>query len=280
METSLWAVVYGLASALTWGVGDFSGGFATKRSNVIGVIVASQIVGVTLLAALALLLGEVIPPWPVLGWGAVAGFAGAVGLVLLYRSLAFSRMGVAAPVSAVLTAAIPVAVAVTREGALTTRLASGFGLAFLAVWLISRGEGETRVGWRELTLPALSGLMFATFLILIDYTSESAVLWPLVSARLASLFLLSSVGALSRRGRRPQRSQLPLIALTGVLEGAGNAFYALAARSGRLDVAAVLGSLYPAVTVLLAWLVLQEELSARQWMGVGTALAAIVLIAS
>jgi drug/metabolite transporter (DMT)-like permease len=280
METSLWAVFYGLASALTWGAGDFSGGFATKRSSVIGVIVASQIVGVGMFVALALAIGETIPPWSILGWAALAGFAGAAGLVLLYRSLARSRMGIAAPLSAVLTAAVPVAVGVMRDGALTTRLAFGFALAFMAVWLISRGDAETRVQWRELATPALSGLMFAMFLIIIDYTSDTAIFWPLVSARLSSLFALSAIGVFLRRGRRPHRSQLPLIALVGVLEGSGNAFYALAARSGRLDVAAVLASLYPAVTVLLAWFLLRERLSGRQWLGVGTALVSIVLIAT
>jgi drug/metabolite transporter (DMT)-like permease len=280
MESSLWAVFYGLASALTWGAGDFSGGFATKRSSVIGVIVASQIVGVVMFTALALAMGEVIPSWAILGWAAVAGFAGAAGLVLLYRSLAHSRMGIAAPLSAVLTAALPVAVGVTRDGALTTRLAFGFALAFVAVWLISRGDAETRATWQELATPALAGLLFAAFLIIIDYTSETAIFWPLASARLSSLFSLSLLALLLRRGSRPHRSQLPLIALVGVLEGSGNAFYALAARSGRLDVAAVLASLYPAVTVLLAWFLLRERLSGRQWLGVGTALLSIVLIAT
>jgi drug/metabolite transporter (DMT)-like permease len=275
--SELATVAFGLASAACWGTGDFSGGLATKRTNVYAVIIASQIVGAVLLAMLALAFREPLPPPDQSLWGTLAGLAGAVGLIGLYRALALGRMGVAAPVSAVITASVPVVVGAFTEGMPDVPQQIGFGLALIGIWLVSRTEGlRVRIG--DLGLPIMAGLSFGFFLVFIGQVSDGAVLWPLVAARTASLTLMIVTAALTRQPRLPEMKALPLIALAGAMDAGGNAFFALAAQAGRLDVASVLASLYPATTVWLAWLILKERIVRPQAFGIGVTLAAIALI--
>jgi drug/metabolite transporter (DMT)-like permease len=270
----------GLASAVSWGAGDFGGGLATRRSNVCGVVAVSQTTGLVLLAGLALLLAEPLPSLPEVLWGAAAGLAGGLGLLAFYQGLAGGRMGVAAPLAAVVSAGLPVLFGTLLEGLPGGPQLAGFGLALSAVWLLSRGPGSVRLHSRTLGLPFLAGVGFAIFLILIDRASERVVLWPLVVARLVSLSLLLPLVLWRGRGSLPARRELPLVTLVGILDSGGNAFYALAAQAGRLDVAAVLGSLYPASTLLLARLILKERLAPWQWLGAVVAVAAVLLIAA
>jgi drug/metabolite transporter (DMT)-like permease len=272
-------VVFGLASAACWGAGDFSGGLATKRTHVYSVVIASQIVGAALLTGLALAFSEKMPTPGHLLWGGAAGLCGGLGLVALYRALASGRMGVAAPVSAVLTAVVPVIFGFFIQGLPTALQLIGFGLALVAVWLISRTE-DAGFNLRDIGLPLAAGFFFGLFLTIINRLSEAAILWPLVAARLGSLTTLLAVTTLTRQPRLPEINLLPLTTLVGVLDAAGNAFFALAGHVGRLDVAAVLSSLYPATTVWLAWLILKERITRLQTVGIAAALAAIVLIAS
>jgi len=272
-------IAFGLASAACWGAGDFCGGLATRRTHVYSVILASQVVGVVMLIGLALAFGEALPTPVHLLWGAAGGLAGTLGLVAFYRALASGRMGIAAPVGGVIGAATPAILGAFLQGWPGTLRLIGFALALVAVWLISRTE-DTAVRARELGLPVLAGLCFGVFFIVIHLASETAVFWPLVAARLTSLSVLTAVATVTRQPRLPERIHLPLIVLVGVMEVGGNAFYALAARAGRLDVAAVISSLYPAGTVWLAWLILKEHITRLQSVGVIAALAAIVLIAA
>lgn len=279
----LLAVAYGLASAAVWGAGDFSGGLATKKGNVYVVVTLSQLVGLACLLALALLLEGALPPARDLLFGALAGLAGVIGVLALYTGLAQGRMGVVAPMTAVLTAAIPVVVGISAEGVPSLWVLAGFALALTAVWLLSGGGKADGIRRDELGLALLAGLGFAFFFVFIDQISIGVVFWPLTAARLASVLLLL-LFILGRRwwgGVRPAslpRSLLPIIALSGILDSGGNYFFALATQSGRLDIAAVLASLYPASTVLLALLVLKETLGPRQWLGVAVALVALILI--
>jgi len=272
------SVVFGLASAACWGAGDFCGGLATRRTRVYGVVIASQIVGVTMLVALALAFGEAVPPIPHLLWGSLGGAAGMVGLIAFYRALAVGRMGVAAPVGGVIGAAVPAILGAVMDGWPGTVKAAGFALALAAVWLIARSE-DTNARADGLGLAIIAGLCFGIFFAAIHRASVVAVFWPLVAARLTSLSLLFVYTGLTRQPRLPERAHLALIVLVGVLEVGGNAFYALAAHAGRLDVAAVISSLYPAGTVWLAWLILKEHITRLQIVGIVVALAAIVLIA-
>jgi len=273
-------LLLGLASAASWGAGDFCGGLTARRSNVYGVVAVSQALGLALLAGLGLLLAEPLPSPADLAWGAAAGLAGGLGLLALYRGLALGRMGVAAPLAAVVSAGLPVLFGAFLEGLPQVTQLAGFVLALGAVWLLSRGEGPTRLRFSHLGLPLLAGLGFGLFLIVIDHASGQAVLWPLVAARVSSLALIAGLALVGGRGALPGRRVLPLVVLVGLFDTGGNAFYALAAQAGRLDVAATLSSLYPATTVLLARLVLKERLASWQWLGAAAALSAVMLIAA
>lgn len=280
LKTEVLAIVYGLSSAVIWGAGDFSGGFATKRNNVYSVIIVSQFIGVTLLIALAFFFAEKIPSLNNLIFGGIAGISGSIGLVALYRGLACGRMGIVAPLSAVVTAALPIIVGLFYEGIPSSLQLLGFGIAIISVWFLSRSSDHAKIQMRELFLPIVAGLGFGLFFILIDRVSENAILWPLVAARIASISLMSILITVRQQGKMPAKNHLPVIALVGIFDAGGNTFFALATRVGRLDISAVLGSLYPAATVLLAWLILKERLMYQQWIGVIAALGAIILIAS
>ena len=146
----------------------------------------------------------------------------------------------------------------------------------LAVWLVSRtDDGAFSAG--DLGLPVAAGLGFGLFIVIIGRASAGGVFWPMVAARVASLGALTLVARLSRQRLLPSRG-LPLVPLAGLLDGAGNAFIVLAAHAGRLDVAGVLCSLYPATTVVLAWAFLRERISRWQFAGLLLGLSAIVVI--
>ncbi len=274
------SVVYGLASAVSWGAGDFSGGVATKRASVYSVIILSQLLGGIMLLVCALVLAEAVPSLDNLLIGGLAGISGTIGIVALYSGLAKGRMGLVAPVAGVVTAILPVVVGMFLQGLPPIQQLVGFGLALTAVWFLARGESREPIRWQELNLPVVAGVGFGLFFILIARATGTAVLWPLVSARCTSAFLLVLFTLLRRRPMMPSNAPLPVIALAGIFDSGGNIFFALAARAGRLDISSVLSSLYPGATVLLAWLILKEKLGPRQWLGVGAALLALVLIAA
>lgn len=284
MESGLSAIFFGLSASISWGAGDFSGGVATKNNSVYKVIIISQIIGGALLLALGALFGEQVTSIQTIIWGIVGGCAGSIGLAALYQGLAVGRMGIVAPLTALLAGILPVIVGIVLEGLPSLQQLIGFVIALVAVWLISSSSEGFAIQLRDLIYPVIAGLGFGFFFVAIDQMSEEAVFLPLVAARIASIFLLIVISLLTQRKKTTisevsLKSQLPIIALAGILDTAGNAFFALATQSGRLDIASVLGSLYPAVTVLLAWILLKEMISRRQWVGVISALIAVVLIA-
>ncbi len=274
------AVTYGISSAIFWGTGDFSAGFASKKSGVLSVILFSQFVGAVLLFTLALIISDPFPPWRHMMYGGLAGLVGILGLIALYAGLARGRMGIVAPLSAVVTALIPIGVAFFKEGLPAASKLFGLVLALFSVWLLSYSKREYgNYRFSELTLPLLAGLGFGLFFVLIDSASQESVLWPLVGTRCMSLPLVLILFLLKSDTRLPPKNQLPLIAMAGVFDVFGNLFFALATHIGRLDISATLSSLYPAATVFLAWVIIKEKLLSQQWAGVGVALLALVLIA-
>lgn len=271
-------VVYGLASAASWGAGDFSGGLASRSSKAGTVLVVSQCAGLSLLLGLALLFGEPFPPGNMLLLGVMVGALGIVGLLCLYSGLAGGRMGLVAPITAVINSILPVTVGIIIEGRPGNLQLLGFLVALGAVWMLSRSGGEASIKPRELGLAVAAGLCLGTTLVLIDRFSYAYVFWPLVASRISSITLLWLFLALVRRPVRLEFRRVPLVLAAGILDALGNLFFALASGIGRLDISALLSSLYPAVTVMLAWLVLKERLAPGQRIGVLVALVALVLI--
>jgi drug/metabolite transporter (DMT)-like permease len=277
MSNALLTVIFGLAASLCWGSGDFSGGLASRRSSPASVIILAYAAGFVLLVALALLRREQPPSWIDLMWGGLAGLVGAIGLLAFYQALASGRMGIAAPVSAVMTAALPVLFNVFLQGPPNWFQAAGFLLALLAIALISQPQGS--LGRPEgLGLALLAGCGFGCFFILISRVNHASVFWPLASARFTSVLLLLIVVRVRGQQMLPKRRLLPLVLTAGTLDALGNAFFVFAAHIGRLDVAAVLSSLYPAATVILAAIVLRERVTRVQGIGVLLALLAVPLI--
>lgn len=271
--------ILSLCAAASWGAADFSGGIASKRSNVFAVVWVAHGTGLLFMTALGWALDD---PWPTrhaLAWGLVAGLSGAVGLLSLYRSLAVGTMGVNAPVAAVITAALPVAYGMATQGLPGMLQLGGFGLALAAIWLIALPDGELGRP-KGLGLAMLAGVGFSGFLLFSRLAGTESVYWPLAASRGASVTLISLL-LLWRRpvDWKPQKSMLPYMLISGVLDSAGNALFVLATHYGRLDVAAVLSSLYPASTVLLAWVILKERVSRIQLAGMLAALVAVVMIA-
>jgi drug/metabolite transporter (DMT)-like permease len=274
------ATIYGLLSALSWGAGDFSGGMATKRSNAFTVVLISQFVGGILLVILALFFGETLPQRRDLLFGAMAGLSGMVGLLALYHGLASRQMGLFAPLSAVIAALFPLPISFLTEGLPSPLTLVGFVVALLSVWLLSMPDGDQKIQLSSLGLPLLAGSGFGFFFIAIAQVSDGAVLFPLVSARVASAVVLLLVLWGSKQTIKFNVRHLPVIALAGIFDVGGNAFFALAAQTGRLDEATLLSSLFPATTVFLAWVILKEQLNRWQWVGVVLAIVALVLIAA
>jgi uncharacterized membrane protein len=213
-----------------------------------------------------------------LGYGGAAGLAGALGLIALYRGLANGQMGIVAPLSAIITAILPISVAMMTEGLPSGCQLSGFALGMIAIGMLSYEHNGAGLRWRDLGLPLIAGTGFGLFFILIDAATETALFWPLVAARCLSIGLIFFALLARRSAVLMPWKAWPWICLAGVLDTAGNAFFVLATQLGRLDISAVLASLYPAATVLLAWVILKERLLRQQWAGVATALFALGLI--
>jgi drug/metabolite transporter (DMT)-like permease len=279
MTTELLAIAASLAAAVAGGSGDFGGGLASRRLDSLRVVVLAQIIGTAGLVAFALFSGDPLPPSPAAALAAVAGLGGGLGLLMLYQALAIGPMGVVAPLTAAVSGMLPVVVGILLEGWPGAWQMGGFLLALGAVWIIAGPSSRNAIQLRALALALASGVGFAVFLTVMARLAPYGVYWPLVIARAASIMLLVSI-LLARRGPRAS-GPLPwgLIAVAGLGDTAGNVLFVIATTLGRLDAAAVISSLYPAATVLLARAFLDERLTPRQLVGVVLALLAIVLIA-
>lgn len=272
------AIFFGLGAAALWGAGDFAGGLASKRAPLLGVVVPSQLIGLALVVAFALISGEPMPSTTVLTWGALAGIAGGVGVASLYRALAVGRMGIVAPVSGVGAAGIPVLVGVAVGERPQVLQIVGVGCALAAVALVSRPErGKPDQG---LALAGVAALGFGLFFVLLDRAGADATFWPLVAARLGSVSCLGFGGLALGRSLIPPRAALGLVVVSGLLDMAANGLYVLGTQYGLLSLVAVLASLYPVGTVMLARLVIAERLVAIQQAGVLLAVAGAALIAA
>jgi len=274
-------ILFGLSSALAWGAADFCGGLASRRGKAFQAVLFGEGVGLVILLGLALLSGEKSMSRQAWLMCTIAGAMGVLGLLLFYHSMTKVQMSVAAPVSALAAAVLPVIAGSFLDGFPGWLTFIGFGLALAAIWFISQADGgpkSLRLRLRDLGLPLLSGVSFGIYLILFNRSSQSNIFWPLVVARVAGTLTMLVYALASRQSMLPPRNAWGLIAGYGLLDVTGNALYILAGQAGRMDVAAVLVSLYPASTVVLAGLILHERLNRSQVLGILAALVAIVLI--
>jgi drug/metabolite transporter (DMT)-like permease len=275
------AVVLALSSAVVYGASDFLGGLASRRTSVFGVVAMSQAVGLVALVALLPWLGGPVGVADV-AWGAAAGLAGAVGLVVFFRALSRGVMSVIAPVTAVTAAAVPVLVGLLAGDRIGRWTMAGIALALAAVVLVSAEGGLSALrAARPASMPSalVAGAAFGFFFVLLDRTSDDSGLTPLVTARLASLTLVVVLALIGRKALRVSRPALPLAAVSGAGDMAANALFLLATQAdGQLAITGVLASLYPVSTVVLAQVLLRERLAGAQMAGLGTAVAAVVLI--
>ena len=218
------------------------------------------------------------------GWtnSLLAGVLGSFGLIILYYSLSIGQMSIAAPVSALFAALLPVIVGSITEGLPSAIQLIGFVLALAAVWLISQGDGKFHISrLSDLRFPILAGVGFGCYFIFIHNAAAdpNSFLWPMIISRLAGTLLLFFIVFARREPLVVPRDAWGLVLLNAALDLTGNFFYILASKTGRLDVAAVLSSLYPGSTVILAWLFLKERLSRTQVIGILLAFVAILLFA-
>lgn len=281
--------VLALLSAALWGVGDFVGGLASRRSTALQTVVVTTPAGLLLVLPFAFLVpgdaaGSAVP-------GLLAGTCGSIGILLLYRALSIGPMGVVSPVSAVLGAGIPVIAGLLRGERPGTWAYVGMGLAVVAIITVglepsSPTDDSThqRVTTRALVLAIGAGVGIGLFFTIIAFAPTDGGLWPVVFARTMAtvvLGVLAVVVAVTRRTPLlPPDVRVRWLAVAGGgFDAWANAAYVVAVQTGLLSVVAVLGSLYPAATVLLARYVLAERLRPAQKAGMVTALLAAVLLA-
>ena len=273
-------ILFALTTAFVWGGGDFSGGLATRRHSQFQVLALSALSGIVLLVTSVVLWGESLPTPRGVLLAAIAGVSGATGVAALYRALSFGEAASVAPTAAVVSAVLPVLFSMFTEGLPGAMRLAGFLLAFLGIWLVSKSSTTGDQALQQgVLLACLAGVGFGGFFILIAQAEPGKVFTLLVVARLVSL----GIALLMLRVRRlplPSPGSNPIALLAGVLDAGGNVFYLLARQFTRLDVAVVLSSLCPAVTVLLAHYISKQYVSRAQWMGVGLCLVAVALIAS
>jgi len=268
-----------LAAAVTWGAADFSGGFATKAVNPFRVVVLAHATGLLFMLTLAVATHDPVPLRATFVWGALAGLVGGIGLAAFYKALAVGTMGINAPLSAVITAIVPLLFSFATEGVPRPIHISGFVLALVSIWLIASPHSASD-RTRGLALAFVAGFGFGGFLLFIKLAGTQSVFWPLVAARAASTLFMLAIVVILGAGWYYGRGSLVYIVAAGILDSGANALFVAAAHRGRLDVAAVLSSLYPATTVVLARIVLKERLSKLQFAGMILALVGVVLIAA
>jgi drug/metabolite transporter (DMT)-like permease len=284
-----------LLAAGFWGCGDFSGGMAVRKaggrvpsvSAAVRVILVSHAASLGVLLAIALLCGDRFPQGDVLGCALVCGVFGALAVIAFYLALSRGAMGASAAVSGLLAAASPSCVAMIQEGHPGWRRGTGFFVAGVAIWLIAGGTASGRRESRStLRLAILAGAGFGIYFVALKFAATGGLIWPMAAARMASLTTVSLWLALLWFGRAPGVSVTSRMSATAIrwalstalFDTAGNLAFMAATRVGRLDVASVLASLYPASTILLAGWILKEKPTRQQALGMLVAAAAVVMI--
>jgi drug/metabolite transporter (DMT)-like permease len=275
------AILLAGLSALMYGGADFCGGLATRRSTVLPVLVFSQLLGLLIAVGGSFALGQPAPTLTDLAWGAAAGLCGTAGLAALYTAIASTLVAVASPIAAVAGAALPVLMGVAGGERPDTLAWVGIALAFPAILLLTMnpaGAGKAGVARRAALLGLAAGVGFGFFFFAISRTARASGLWPLASARVATIIVTVAYALARSRPLLPARGGWPVLLLSGALDMGANIAFLLASRLGMLSIAAVVASLYPGPTVFLACLFFRERLTLPRAAGLALALAGVALI--
>jgi drug/metabolite transporter (DMT)-like permease len=269
---------YGMAAVLAWGTSDFLGGYATRRANAFLFTTVVNIGGLLLVGTLASASHAPFPSGRSAAWVIAGGISGGAALAIFYRALSSGRMGLTAPVAAVLSAAIPAFISMFTEGSPGRIPIIGFVLAAIGLWLITRAEdGNTPEG---IGLAVLAGIGFATFYLSVRQAGDASALWIASLTRAGGLIITALIVLLLGKFRDITPAGIRWGVLTGCIDSLGTILFVRASQTGRLDEAVVISSLYPAVTVLLARLFLKEHLTRWRFVGLLAALAAVPMIAA
>ena len=272
-----------LGSALSYGLSDFIGGILARRARVFAVAVVGQSASTAGTGVAALLFsGEPTPPdWI---WGAVAGVGSGIGAVFLYRGLASGRMSVVAPLSAVAAALLPVVAGFISGERPTLVTWLGVVCAFPAIWLVSRAAeeapGDNRIGRAGVADGLLAGLGFGALFAALGQVKLGSGLGPLALAQATSVVAIVALAIALRQPWFPRYRGEAAASIAGLLGALATSLFLLATQTGLLTVAAVLTSLYPASTVVLAALLLHERIHRSQGAGLLLAGAAVALVAA
>ncbi|MEO0495475.1 MAG: DMT family transporter [Actinomycetota bacterium] len=276
------AVVLALLTAALFGTGDFLGGLSGKRMSVLRVLAISHTVGLVLITVAASVLAERFILEDLL-WGALSGVAGFIGLALLYRGLARGPMGVVAPLTAITSASVPAAWGLLVNGeSLAGTAWVGVVVALLAIGLASATPSDgTPITGAAIVEALLAGVGFGLMFVGLDQTVDASAPWPVVGGRLMTVTAMAVFFGVVRRESPlpPVRADIRLPALAGVVDTVSNAMFLYATLEGDLAIVAVLSSLYPIATVILARVVLGERLTRVQQGGFVAAMIATALIA-
>jgi drug/metabolite transporter (DMT)-like permease len=267
---------FSLVAVFVWGTSDFLGGYAARRSNAFLFATVVHISGLLLMLGTALAVHSPFPTRAGVAWAVAAGLSGGGGLAIFYRALASGRMGLTAPVAAVLSAAIPTVFGMFIEGVPRAVQIAGFVLAAVGIWLISRPEDGTRP--QGIGTAIFAGICFAGYYLFIKQAGDNSPIWLAAVSRAAS-FVLTGLIVVFGRHYRLTREGAGIGVVAGVLDTFGSVMFIRATQTGRLDAAVVISSLYPAITILLARLFLKEHFTRWRLVGMFAALLAVPLIA-
>lgn len=277
----------GLAASAFWGASDFLGGLATRKAHVVLVVAVAHGLSLGLLLLIAFATHSPPPPERFALMGLCAGAFGGVALMLYYQALSIGEMGLTTALTGLLTAIVPVVYAFATEGSPKSSQLAGFVIAAAAIALIAYAPaGIPRP--LALGLATLAGLGFGVFLVVLKVGSTHGLLWQLIFSRMVSAALASAIviwalvrphkNAETWRRQAREHRFFWIAGSAGLLEATGSLLYMQSATQGRLDVAAVLASLYPVVTIILAAWFLKERTTSSQALGMALALGAVVLV--
>jgi uncharacterized membrane protein len=272
-------ITLALLSALSFGLSDFAAGLAARKLHSAVVVFVGQLCGVLIVLTLALTVDAPAVTSSALGWGALSGVGTGLGAAFLFQAMAVGRFSIVVPLSDVAGVAIPILIGVTLlDDRIGLAAWCGFAVAIPALWLMTSADGSRGGTTDGARWALLSGAAFALQYVALARADESAGLWPLLLNRVVAVLTVAPL-AVRRERLRMSRRSAGLAVASGVLGTTAISAYLLSTRSEALSISVVLTSLYPAVPVVLGLTFLHEHLNRRQVLGLGCAVATVLLVA-